>query len=218
MNKLITLLLGILFFNNCNAQFYIEPIFGFQQDVNTGSKFKQLSTALNINWRVGPKYKYELYLQVQRGWPSSYKSTDASYTTNPALPIYAPANKTISPSALSFLIGHRIKLAGRKSNNSLFVNLSAGVSSQQVKVDYNYDKNNYTILNPDKTVKETGLCINGGLEYIRNLKTGRIFTQLLVGGFIHEEINYPNSFGFLAPLTFNIGYSLPFFKKNNDEK
>jgi hypothetical protein len=217
MNKVTALLIGILFVCNCDAQFYIEPILGYQKDLNKNSKLKQLNTAINICWKVGPKY--ELILQVQRSWPSSYKSTDPAYTTNPALPVYAAANKSISPSALSLLIGHRIKLAGRSGNNSLFVNLSAGVSDQQIKVDYSYDKNNYTILNPDKTVKETGLYLSGGIEYMRNLKTGRIITQLLFGGFIHEEINYPNSFYFLVPFSFNVGYSIPIFKKNkHDEK
>lgn len=211
MNKVIAFLMGILFFYNCDAQFYVEPILGYQVDLNKNSKFKQLNTALNISWLA--HRKYELVLQVQRSWPSSYKSSDPSYTTNPALPLYAAANKTISPSSFSLLIGHRIKLAGRSSNNSLFMNLAAGVSSQQIKVNYTYDKNNYTILNPDKTVKETGLYVNGGLEYMRNLKTGRIFTQLLFGGFIHEKIDYPNSFDFLVPLLFNVGYSLPIFKK-----
>ena len=211
MNKVIALLLSILFFCNCDAQFYIEPILGYQIDLNKNSKLKQINSAINICWKARPKY--ELILQVQRSWPSSYKSSDPSYTTNPALPVYAAANKSISPSALSLLIGHRIKLAGRSGNNSLFVNLAAGVSNQQIKVDYSYDKNNYTILNPDKSVNETGLYLSGGIEYMRNLKTGRIFTQLLFGGFIHEETDYPNSFYFLVPLSFNVGYSIPIFKK-----
>ncbi len=211
MNKVIALLIGLLFFYNCDAQFYVEPILGYQIDLNKNSKLKQLNTAINICWKARPKY--ELILQVQRSWPSSYKSSDASYTTNPALPLYAAANKNISPSALSLLIGHRIKLAGRSSNNSLFVNLSAGVSHQQIKVNYSYDKNNYTILNPDKSVNETGLCVSGGIEYMRTLKTGRVFTQLLFGGFIHEETNYPNSFYFLVPVSLNVGYSIPISKK-----
>ena len=211
MNKVIALLLCILFFCNCNAQFYIEPILGYQKDLNKNSKLKQLNTAINICWKAQPKY--ELIFQVQRSWPSSYKSSDPSYTTNPALPVYTAANKSISPSALSLLIGHRIKLAGRSGNNSLFVNLAAGVSNQQIKVDYSYDKNNYTILNPDKSVNETGIYLSGGIEYILNLKTGRIFTQLLFGGFIHEETDYPNSFYFLLPFSFNVGYSIPIFKK-----
>jgi hypothetical protein len=102
---------------------------------------------------------------------------------------------------------------GRATNNSLFFVYYLGVSNQKIKVDYSYDKTNYTILNPDKSVSKTGLYLSGGLEYMRNLKTGRIFTQLLAGGFIHDAINYPNSFYFLAPLSFNVGYSILIFKK-----
>ena len=216
MNKVIALLLGILFFCNCDAQFYVEPIVGYQQDLNKSSGLKQINSAINICWKA--RRRYELILQLQRSWPIPHKSSDASYTTNPALPVYAAANKSISPSSLSLLVGQRIKLVGRSTNNSLFVIFYTGLSNQQIKVDYSYDKNNYTILNPDKSVNETGLYLSGGIEYMRNLKTGRIFTQLLAGGFIHEEIKYPNSFYFLVPFTFNVGYSIPIFKNKHDEK
>ena len=216
MNKVIALLLGILFFCNCDAQFYVEPIVGFQKDLNKGSKLKQINSAVNVSWKAGRTF--EVILQVQRSWPIAYKSSDAAYTTNPALPVSAAANKTISPSALSLLVGQRLKLAGRASNNSLFFTCYLGVSNQQIKVDYSYDKTNYTILNPDKTVNETGLYLSGGLEYMRNLKFGRIFTQLLAGGFIHEDINYPNSFSFLVPFSFNVGYSIPISKNKHNEK
>jgi len=216
MIKVIALLLGILFFCNCDAQIYVEPIVGFQKDLNKESKLKQINSALNISWKVGRTL--EVILQVQRSWPIAYKSSDASYTTNPSLPVYAAANKSISPSALSLLVGQRLKLAGRATNNSLFFTSYLGVSNQQIKVDYSYDKNNYTILNPDKSVNETGLYVSGGLEYMRNLKFGRVFAQLLAGGFIHEDINYPNSFYFLVPLSINVGYSIPVFKKKKHEK
>jgi hypothetical protein len=216
MNKVIALLLSILFFCNCDAQFYVEPIVGFQKDLSEGSKLKQINSAINIAWKVGSKF--ELILQGQRSWPISYKSSDAAYTTNPALPVSVVANKTISPSALSLLVGQRTKIWGRATNNSIFFIAYIGVSNQKVKVDYSYDKTNYTILNPDKSLNETGLYLAGGAEYMRNLKFGRIFTQLMVGGFVHEAIKYPNSFNFLTPFTFNIGYSIPLFKKIKDEK
>jgi hypothetical protein len=216
MNKVITLLLAILFFYNCNAQVYLEPIVGFQHDLNKGSKLNQINSAINIAWKVGRTF--ELNLQVQRSWPIAYKSSDAAFTTNPALPVSAAADKTISPSALSLLVGQRTKIVGRATNNSLFFVCYLGVSNQKIKVDYSYDKTNYTILNPDKSVNETGLYLSGGLEYMRNLKFGRIYTQLLVGGFVHEDIKYPNSFKFLMPLSFNAGYSIPIFKNKHDEK
>jgi len=216
MNKLIALLPGILFFYTCDAQFYVEPIVGFQKDLNKGSKLNQINSAINVSWKVGRTL--ELNVQVQRSWPITYKSSDAAFTTNPALPVSVAANKTISPSALSLLVGQRTKILGRATNNSLFFVFYLGVSNQKIKVDYSYDKTNYTILNPDKSVNETGLYLSGGLEYMRNLKFGRIFTQLLAGGFIHKDINYPNSFTFLVPLSFNVGYSIPIFKKNKHEK
>ena len=212
----MALLLGILFFCNCDGQFYVEPIVGYQHDLNKGSKLKQINSALNISWKVGRTL--EVILQVQRSWPIAYKSSDAAFTTNPTLPVSAAANKRISPSALSLLAGQRTKIVGRATNNSLFFICYVGVSNQKIKVDYSYDKNNYTILNPDKSVNETGLYLSGGLEYMRNLKFGRIFTQLLAGGFIHEDINYPNSFKFLVPFSFNAGYSIPIFKKYKHEK
>ena len=216
MNKLITLIISILLFYNSNAQFYVEPIVGFQQDLNKGSKLKQINSAINVSWKVGRTL--EVILQGQRSWPIAYKSADAAFTTNPALPVSAIADKKISPSALSLLVGQRTKIWGRATNNSIFFICYLGVSNQKIKVDYSYDKTNYTILNPDKNVNETGLYLSGGLEYMRQLKFGRIFTQLLAGGFIHEDINYPNSFYFLVPFSFNVGYSIPIFKKQTHEK
>lgn len=216
MNKIIALLLGILFFCHCDAQFYVEPIVGYQQDLNKGSRLRQINSAINVSWKLGRSF--ELILQGQRSWPIAYRYSDAAFTTNPALPVSVDAIKIISPSALSLLVGQRLKLAGRASNNSLFFTCYLGVSNQQIKVDYSYDKTNYTILNPDKTVKETGFYASGGIEYMRHYKTGRIFTQLLVGGFVHEDINYPNSFKFLVPFSFNVGYSVPISKNKHDKK
>ena len=217
MNKVITLIISILFFYKCHAQFYIEPIVGFQQDLNKGSKLKQINSAINVSWKIG--HKLELILQGQRSWPIAYKSSDAAFTTNPALPVSAVANKKISPSVLSLLVGQRTKIWGRATKNSIFFNCYLGVSNQKIKVDYSsYDKTNYTILNPDKSVNETGLYLSGGIDYMRQLKFGRIFTQLMAGGFVHNEVKYPNSFNFLAPFTFNVGYSIPIFKKITNEK
>jgi len=216
MNKVIALLLGILFFCKCDAQFYIEPVIGYQRDVNKGSRLQQINSAINLSWKAGRTL--EVILQLQRSWPIAYRSSDAAFTTNPALPVSADAKKSISPSALSLLVGQRLKLAGRASNNSLFFTCYLGVSNQQIKVDYSYDKTNYTILNPDKTLKETGFYASGGIEYMRNYKTGRIFTQLLIGGFVHEDINYPNSFNFLVPFSFNVGYSIPISKNKHEKK
>ena len=46
---------------------------------------------------------------------------------------------------------------------------------QKIKVNYQYDKSNYIVLNPDETEEQTGLYVSTGLEYMRQLQYRQVF-------------------------------------------
>lgn len=209
-------MIAALFADYCKAQIYIEPVVGYQIDLNSTKRFQQINTAVQCSFKQSKGY--EFILQLQKSWSLQFVSNDSSFTPNPALPVYANAKKTIRPLASLLALGNRITVAGKNSNNIFSVVLYTGLMSQKIAVSYQYDKNNYTILNPDKTQLRVGIFISGGIEYMRLIKTDRVFFQLNVATPPYgKKINYPSSFGFMAPLSFNAGYSI-LIKKNNDEK
>jgi hypothetical protein len=217
MKKLIPLLITVtLFTGRSTAQVCIEPVIGYQIDLNNKKGFKQINSAIQFHCKV-TKY-YGLVFQLQKGWPVSAVSRDSSFTANPALPVYVNARKTIRPAALSFAIGHRIIVAGKKKADNFSVIFYTGVTSQKIDVSYAYDRNNYTILNPDLTQKRVSIFFSGGIEYIRLIKNARLFAQLVFATEpIGRNIKYPSSFQFMAPLSFNAGYSIPSNKTKHEK-
>lgn len=200
----------LLFIAGSKAQVYLEPFTGYQTDLNSND-FKQINTGLQCSFKKSRGY--EFVLQLQKSWPLNFVAADSSFTPNPALPVYASTKKTIRPAALSFAIGHRIKVAGKKTANIFSILIYTGITYQNIKVNYQYDKSNYTVLNPDKTQSRAGFFMSGGAEYMRQFKNGRIFFQLIAASPpVGKKIKYPSSFNFMAPLAFNAGYSIPFKK------
>ncbi len=200
---------------NCKAQVYIEPISGFQLDLNNQDKFKQINTAAQLTFHKNRRY--EFIVRLQKTWPIKYLSSDSSFSLNPALPLYANAPKKIRAFSYSLSIGNRFTILGGKTNNIFSVILYAGLTVQTFAISYKYDKTNYTILNPDKSITKAGLFLSGGFEYMHKLKSGRFFTQLIVASPPARKMKYPANFGFVAPLSLNIGYSI-FIKKLKRKK
>jgi len=205
----ITLILAILLPKRSFSQFYLEPFVGYQKNLNS-PKNNMLNTGVQLALKLK---KYEFLIQVQKSWPQSLSGVDSSFTTNTSLPLSAPAYKTINTSAFTFAIGNRLKVAGGKTKNSYFIKLYTGVMFQNNAVKYDYDKANYIILNPDKTINVTGLFVSGGFEYMRQIKSNRLFVELNFSSPPSGNIKYPSSFNLMAPVTINIGYSIKISKK-----
>lgn len=214
MRKILTLLIILFLYSDyASAQIYIEPLIGYQFDLYNKPGLNQWNTSLQFVFKKARRH--EFFLQVQKSWPISSLSYDSSFTTNPALPIYAPAQKKISPGILSFILSERIKIIGTEKTGTLLLLLSIGISSQNITVDYNYDKTNYIILNPDKTLQTTGLVLGTGLEYMKAVKKGRLLFQLQITSIpLSKQTDYPSSFKFISPLSFNVGYSFQLKKKH----
>lgn len=206
MKKFTAFILLVTFFNCCLAQTYLEPFIGYQTDLNSND-FKQLNTGLQCSFKKSKRY--EFILQLQKSWPLAFTTSQAAFTPNPSLPVYINAKKDIRPGAMSMAIGHRIKVAGKATANIFSVIVFTGGTYQHIKVNYQYDKNNYSILNPDKTQQRVGLFLSGGAEYMRIIKSGRIFFQLNAATPpAGKKPDYPSSFNFMAPLAFNAGYAV----------
>lgn len=200
---------------NCKAQVYIEPITGFQLDLNNQNKFKQINTAVQLTFHKNRHY--ELLVRFQKTWPLIYNSGDSAFSLNPALALYANAQKTIRSYCYSLTSGHRFTITGGKTNNIFSVVLYGGFTLQTFAIVYKYDKANYTILNPDKSIEKAGLFLSAGFEYMHKIKNGRFFTQLIIASPPLRKMKYPTSFGFVAPLCLNAGYSI-LLKENKRKK
>jgi hypothetical protein len=198
------------------AQFYLEPFVGFQIDMVNKARFKMINTAVQGNYQFNKHA--ELFVRLQKSWPIENTTHESSYTANPSFPVYATAIKKAKPSGYSAAFGNRIRLNGANKHHVFSFMFFGGYSFQKIEVNYKYDKNIYTILNPDQTLKKGGFFVGGGFEYMRIIKNGRLLFQLnLASPPIVEKIKYPYSFTLMVPLSFNIGYSIMLKKRNNEK-
>lgn len=201
-----------------NAQKSIEPIIGYAIDINNGKyPLRQFNTGVQLAW--GDVRKDQLLLTAQVSIPHTYKSSDSSFTLNPALPLYQQADKKIKPFSASVSIGYRIKLFEVKTVNKFSLLLYTGLTYQHIVVNYSHDKENYIILNPEKSIKSLGIFGGGGLEYMRLLKKGNVFFQVKIDSPPLTTIkNRLPSLRLLVPLSLNVGYSFPLNKRSNEKK
>ena len=217
MKKILILLIILqTIAHYAKAQTNVETFLGWQRDLK-GGDFKQLNTGVQFSFKES--LDYEFILQLQRSWPVELVSNDSAFTPNTDLPLYASAKKSIRPAANSFALGHRIAVAGKKTANIFFIIIYTGIRFQRIAVEYEYDRDNYTVLNPDKTLTRAGIYLSGGAEYMRVLKNGRLFCQLTASTeSLQRKKKYPLSFSSMAPLAFNAGYSFHIKKKVNEKK
>lgn len=207
MKQKISLAILLCSFNVCCAQTYLEIFTGYQTDINSGkTHFNLINSGFQIT--VKKNRRYEIMLQLQKSWGIPGNSTDVAYTANPGFPLQSTAEKTITPSVASFLLGNKFVVTGKNFPGNISFVVYGGFSYQKLKVKYQYDKNNYTILNPDRTQEGTGLFFLTGIEYMKDVKNGRFFFQVLAGPPPTMKGTSSNiSFNFIAPLSFNAGYS-----------
>lgn len=213
MRKPILLLVFVLLAQWSWSQWYAEPFVGFRQDLNSPD-FHQFNAGIQLAWKVS-KY-YELLFQIQRTLPSEKKYQQFAYTSNTALPLTSPYQKTMSPSIFNIGFGNRFFMAGKHSQNKLFAKVYLGYVYEEVNVSYTeIDKTNYAILNPDKSSKNEGLYIAGGFEFMRSIGNNRIFAAIDVSTppIGERRPTYPYSYQPLSPFTINIVYSIALTKK-----
>ena len=202
----------VLVYSDCAAQSYIEPILGSRFALNNKvNKFLQLSFGTQYSFRK--KRNYDILLQCMISWPISKSSTVQAYSTNPSLPEKVLVDKTVKPYTLTFALGHRLTILGGDKKDNLAFLIYTGLVFEKITVNYAYDKSNYVVLNPDKTLIRASIFVSGGLEYQHKLPKGKIFGQILIasppfGG----SIRYPSTFNFITALSINLGYAIPLKK------
>lgn len=188
------------------CQVYIEPFAGYQKDLNN-KNFQLLNTGIQLAYTRSRRY--EMIFQLQKSWPTGGNSSDSAFTLNPNLPLYSAAVKQTRPWAITAAFGNRIKILGTHSKNSVNIKIFTGFVYQRVSVRYQYDKTNYIVLNPDKTLQAAGVFLSGGLEYMRQLPTGRLFGEINFSTPpATGKLNYPYSFNLMAAFSVNIGYAI----------
>lgn len=207
---LLTILAGLVSISS--AQIFLEPLLGYHMDMNNSSnRFSQFNTGLQFCLQISRRY--ELLMKAERAWPIVKRASDIAYSSNPNLPLSINAEKTIRPFSFSFSVGHRIKIFGGKTKNNFSALIYTGITKQQIEVSYQYDKTNYTIFSPDQTQETVSVAVAAGFEYMRQLKKGRLFAQLQIASMpLVRKIKTASSFNYIAPLSLNIGYSIPLSK------
>ena len=190
-----------------SAQKYIEPIVGYQISPKDQYLFKQLNAG--VQWVLLNKKKKPFFLKAMISLPIADKSLDTAYTTNINLPLIQQVQKTIKPYGFLLTIGKRVIIQPSGRYNKFSFIFSGGIAYQYLKVENNYDRKNYELLNPDKTKSRFGGLVAFQMEYMRILKNGRIFIQTGISSSpISKRKASQNSFKFLVPIDFNIGYSI----------
>ncbi|MEO5685462.1 MAG: hypothetical protein ABIQ88_22640 [Chitinophagaceae bacterium] len=212
MQRQLLLLMMIAALPACAfSQTFLEPFAGYQVGLNN-QKNNSVNSGLQLAFKRNSSI--EFLLQLQKSWPlpSGSNAPDSSFTLNTSLPLYAPAEKKLRSSSLLLAAGCRFVLAGKQSNNKLLATTYLGIKYQKTAVSYQYDKTNYTILNPDQTLSRTGLFVSAGLAYMRQLKTSRLLVELNVASPSAGSNKYPSSFKLTGQLSCNIGYSIQLSK------
>ncbi len=194
-----------LFASRCLSQTYLEPMLGYGIDIHN-SGFRQINIGVQLSHKGDEPN--EFVVQLKGSLPLATTSFDSAFSPNPAVPLYAAAQKKISPAAVSAAVGWRLRLAGAKTNDILTIIPMLGLRYERTGVAYSYDKRNYTVLNPDKTQQRFGFFGSFSVEYMHLLKKGRLFTQLtLATPAVGKKDNFPYSFRLMIPLSLNVGYS-----------
>jgi hypothetical protein len=209
--KIYLIILLFLFSVQLFAQKYIEPILGIQYNQKTADaveiNIKQITLGAQICFAIR-KY-YENGFQINVGLPIPFKSYDSSFSLNPGLPFYNRVDKSLSIFSSTVNFFQNFKLISFTEKDKLFFQLNIGFTYQKLSVDYTYDKTNYVILNPDKDLQKAGLYIGIGLQYLHELKNGRIFLQGSVNSPpLVKRNDYPTIYKGLLNPVIAAGYSI----------
>lgn len=215
--KIIFLLAITFLFGNTigHAQLYMEPIVGGQISLNNrDKKFFQVNAGVQL--AIHKDRFYEMLIRAMASLPiSSTGDAAKAYTANPSLPISADVSTSIKPYTYSLALGHRFTInSGKTQKNNVFLVIYTGFVDESIAVHYNYDKSNYTILNPQISIERLSVFASAGFEYIKQLANGRLFANILIATPpIGKKTSNLSNFTFIVPLSVNVGYSIPLSKK-----
>lgn len=199
-------------FQKANSQAFIALSSGISKDLNNKKTFYHIPVSL----RWEPFKKSGFFINANYGIPLSRNGSADAYTANPLLPEHVVLKERIQPNLFTVEIGGTIHLYTNKKNNSMYLDIATGVSSQHFKVNYkNYDKINYEVLNPDVNTDSSGLILSIAYIYNFHWRKQNLFLMLhlqtppLVSALNYYSMNYK----VIAPLQITFGYKLIYNKR-----
>ncbi|MFS8083012.1 MAG: hypothetical protein ACMG51_06140 [Ginsengibacter sp.] len=205
-------LVFILFSFQTNAQALIAFSTGISTDLNNVKPFYMIPLSI----RIEPFKRSSFFVEVIQGFGFNKLSKADAYTTNPQLPEHLVLTEVIKSTSFSMGIGWVIKIYTDKKNNRFALNLSAGGSDENFRINYkNYDKVNYEVLNPDVSTKFSG--VYAAIAAVYNFHKGKqdmfinLRLQTPLSGRPRAD-TYVLSFYPTAPIELTYGYKL-FSKK-----
>ncbi len=214
MLKLIFLFIFcIVFAINGKTQSSLVAATGISIDVNNNA-YTFYHIPVTLEWMGNVKKSFLLKLDYDI--PFHATVTDYAYTLNNSLPASIALRKKIIPYIFDISIGWRIHLFTNKQNNKFYLDLlPIGLSNQNIHVVYSgYDKNNYSILNPDESLNKGGFFISAGFVYSAHLKGNNLMVMLyLQSPPATRRGDYAVSYRFCAPLQLTVGYDFLSLKK-----
>lgn len=203
----ILILLFAFTFKKASSQSYVALSSGFSIDLNNKKTFYHLP----VIFRIKPFKKSGLFIEGDYGIPFSRKSAADAYTINPALPAHVVLAETVVPQLYTISLGCEFQLyTNKKNNNSIYLDVAAGVSTQHFKVNYkNYDNLNYEVLNPDLSTDSSGFVLSVAAVY--NFHKQNMFIMLHVQAppsVRAPQPYYTMTYKVIAPLELTFGYKL----------
>lgn len=196
------------------SQHTIEPYTGYGIDLANKQPLSQVNIGLQYPV-IGHKV-YQLLIRVQGSLPlNTHSGTSIAYTPDQSLPLNITTGYKAKWYAAAFIIGNRFTLISWKDKNTISPFVNAGVVYQNIAVGYNsYNTEQYTVLNPHRSLKKLGLCIGAGIQYKRSLGSGAVFMQAecLSSPLVEDLNNY--SYKLPVPLSINVGYVVELKKRS----
>lgn len=203
------LLLLLPFFTK--AQRALEPYIGYGIDVNNKPFLSQAS--FGLQYPLINKPIYQLLICITGGLPINKNSgSNQAYASDPAYPLSKNMGYETKLYSAMLYIGNRFKvISWSKSSISVFV--SAGVGRQRIQVNHEaYDRDKYTILNPQQSFNVENLLMGGGLQYKYHLSAGYLFVQPETSSILFVKKSELNHFRQPVILSVNFGYGIEFKK------
>lgn len=210
--QVLTLLLFSPFM--AKAQNTIEPYMGYSIDLGNERTLSQVN--IGLQYPVITHRVYQMLIGVRGGFPlNKHSRNDAAYTSEPSLPLSVTIGYEAKWYSCAISLGHRFRLISWADKNTISSFVNAGVAYQSISVNHDgYNKDEYTVLNPHRSLKKAGVFIGGGIQYRRELGMGAIFLQ--------PEVSSPplveslNNYNYKLPVPFaiSIGYTVGFKKRN----
>lgn len=198
---------------NASAQSSISISSGVSKDIDN-PKISFYHIPVYLIWRPGKK-NFSPLVEVSNSFALAGKSYGNAYTLNPALPAKVSLQEKIIPGFYEVGFGVSIRLLTTKKSNNFNINvIPVGFCHQNIRVSYkNYDRQNYEVLNPDLTFKETTFMLATSIVYnFHKAKKDLMLMLHFQSNLDNNKDGYVFSYKPITPVQFTVGYNFYYNK------